>query len=64
MKLSLFPLTVMSGLALGQFSAVQEINATFAPVPAASSGLPIPASGYLTVPLGSGAYVVLDGSCL
>jgi glyoxylase-like metal-dependent hydrolase (beta-lactamase superfamily II) len=61
MKLSLFLFTLLSGLVLGQTSHLGELNETFDPLPPIAKGLTIPSSGYLTVPLGSGTYVVLDG---
>jgi glyoxylase-like metal-dependent hydrolase (beta-lactamase superfamily II) len=60
MKLSLFPLTILSSLALGQISHLSELNETFNPVPTVK-GPTIPPSGFLTVPLGFGSYAVLDG---
>ena len=61
MKLSLFPLTTLSGLALGQISHLGELNETFDPLPTTAEGPTIPPSGFLTMPLGFGTYVVLDG---
>jgi glyoxylase-like metal-dependent hydrolase (beta-lactamase superfamily II) len=61
MKLSLFPLAILSSLALGQISHLGELNETFYPLPETANGPAIPPSGFLTLPLGSGTYVVLDG---
>jgi glyoxylase-like metal-dependent hydrolase (beta-lactamase superfamily II) len=61
MKLSLIPLTILSGIVLGQISHLVELNQTFDPLPATANGPTIPPSGYLTIPLGLGAYVILDG---
>jgi glyoxylase-like metal-dependent hydrolase (beta-lactamase superfamily II) len=61
MKLSLFPLTLLIGIVLGQISHLSELNETFDPLPVTANGPPIPASGFLTTSLGSGTYIVLDG---
>jgi glyoxylase-like metal-dependent hydrolase (beta-lactamase superfamily II) len=61
MKPSLFLFALYSSLVLGQISHLSEINETFFPLPTTAQGPKIPASGFLTLPLGFGTYAVLDG---
>jgi glyoxylase-like metal-dependent hydrolase (beta-lactamase superfamily II) len=57
----LLPLAILAGLALGQISHVGELNEIFDPLPTIAKGPPIPLSGFLTIPLGFGTYLVDDG---
>ncbi|KAF2672386.1 Metallo-hydrolase/oxidoreductase [Microthyrium microscopicum] len=52
---------MFSNIAMSQISHIGEITETFDPLPASVNGPTMPTSGFLTMPLGYGTYVVLDG---